>query len=69
MDEWFPWTGGICPVDVDQDVVYMLRNGWISDAAVPAGIVRWDHGRTLESPSRQNDIIAYRLYGGRTGGR
>lgn len=62
---WTAHDGGICPVHPDEYVSYLLRCGWISDAPVRAGVLRWDHGRTPESAAdeslRRNDIIGYRL--------
>lgn len=58
---WVEWTGGICPVDVDAMIVTKLRGGWVSDGPAKAGLHRWDHGRTPDSPLHANDIVAYRV--------
>jgi len=59
-----PHDGHICPVEVEQYVDYITRDGWRSDGPVLAGLLRWDKGRTPESAAdeslRRRDIIAYR---------
>jgi hypothetical protein len=65
---WIKWDGGICPVDPQLEVTYRLRYFRPDDppplGPCPAGMLRWDHGRTPESAAdalmRRNDIIAYR---------
>lgn len=60
-----PHDGHICPVETWQMVDYITADGWESQGPVPAGILRWDKGRTPESAAdaglRRRDIIAYRL--------
>lgn len=61
MSEWKPWNGGICPVDVETEVFYLIRNSAVKALGpAKAGLLRWDHGRTPDSPNRSNDIICYR---------
>lgn len=65
--EWLPWSGGICPVDLQTVVEYRLRLQGADDTPLVsvAGYLRWDHGRTPESAAdaslRRNDIVAYRI--------
>jgi len=61
MQEWVEWSGGICPVDTEAMIMTRLRNGWLSQGPAKAGLHRWDHGRTPNSPLRANDIVAYRV--------
>lgn len=70
LQEWLPWSGGICPVDPLSMVEYRLRYRGPDqptgdeDLVSMAGYLRWDHGRTPESAAdeskRRNDIVAYR---------
>lgn len=54
-DGWIEWSGGECPVIVDDVVEVKFRDGVSSDAGKAMGW-RWEHyGNTA-------DIIAYRLH-------
>jgi len=61
MSEWKEWKGGICPIDVEAYVFVKHRSGWVSAGSAKAGLHRWDHGRSPESPYHGNDIVAYRV--------
>lgn len=55
--QWIEWTGGECPVQMDDLVTVRLRNG--TEYNDLGSELKWSHG--LHKMYREHEIIAYRV--------